>query len=195
MFATSRQDTREDNVRTLSVDALERDAAVLLLTDNLNATSAIRWDDWARIAEWVGALPIALDLLNRSLALNSTAPRALFARVDAQHAIATGELDRLRDALRGQVPQNAVHGVTETFSISYDKLDVLAQQIVAACAVEEWDEDQLLAMLQRAYSYRGLTRETYDRVLDMCRTTLNVTGDLTVATYVARSEGYKLLDE
>jgi DAACS family dicarboxylate/amino acid:cation (Na+ or H+) symporter len=34
-----------------------------------------------------------------------------------------------------------------------------------------------------------------DRILDMCRTTLNVTGDLTVATFVARSEGYKLLDE
>lgn len=34
-----------------------------------------------------------------------------------------------------------------------------------------------------------------DRILDMCRTTLNVTGDLTIATYVARSEGYELLKE
>lgn len=32
-----------------------------------------------------------------------------------------------------------------------------------------------------------------DRVLDMCRTTLNVIGDITAATYVARSEGYELL--
>ncbi len=32
-----------------------------------------------------------------------------------------------------------------------------------------------------------------DRILDMCRTTLNVVGDLTAATFVARSEGYKLL--
>ncbi|HKV32775.1 MAG TPA: dicarboxylate/amino acid:cation symporter [Pyrinomonadaceae bacterium] len=32
-----------------------------------------------------------------------------------------------------------------------------------------------------------------DRLLDMCRTTLNVTGDLTAATFVARSEGYELL--
>jgi DAACS family dicarboxylate/amino acid:cation (Na+ or H+) symporter len=32
-----------------------------------------------------------------------------------------------------------------------------------------------------------------DRLLDMCRTTLNVVGDLTVATYVARAEGYPLL--
>ena len=28
-----------------------------------------------------------------------------------------------------------------------------------------------------------------DRILDMCRTALNVTGDITAATYIARSEG------
>jgi dicarboxylate/amino acid:cation (Na+ or H+) symporter, DAACS family len=32
-----------------------------------------------------------------------------------------------------------------------------------------------------------------DRILDMCRTTLNVVGDITAATFVARSEGYELL--
>lgn len=31
-----------------------------------------------------------------------------------------------------------------------------------------------------------------DRILDMCRTTVNVIGDITAATYVARSEGYPL---
>lgn len=31
-----------------------------------------------------------------------------------------------------------------------------------------------------------------DRLLDMCRTTLNVAGDITAATYVARAEGYPL---
>jgi len=31
-----------------------------------------------------------------------------------------------------------------------------------------------------------------DRLLDMCRTVLNVTGDITAAAYVARSEGYTL---
>jgi DAACS family dicarboxylate/amino acid:cation (Na+ or H+) symporter len=34
-----------------------------------------------------------------------------------------------------------------------------------------------------------------DRILDMCRTVLNVTGDITIATYVARSEGFELLRE
>jgi DAACS family dicarboxylate/amino acid:cation (Na+ or H+) symporter len=31
-----------------------------------------------------------------------------------------------------------------------------------------------------------------DRLLDMCRTTLNVTGDITCSAYIARSEGYEL---
>lgn len=34
-----------------------------------------------------------------------------------------------------------------------------------------------------------------DRILDMCRTTLNVTGDILVAAWVARSEGYALAPE
>ncbi|MEZ5306052.1 MAG: dicarboxylate/amino acid:cation symporter [Pyrinomonadaceae bacterium] len=34
-----------------------------------------------------------------------------------------------------------------------------------------------------------------DRILDMCRTTLNVVGDITAATYVAKSEGFELLKE
>jgi DAACS family dicarboxylate/amino acid:cation (Na+ or H+) symporter len=34
-----------------------------------------------------------------------------------------------------------------------------------------------------------------DRILDMCRTVLNVVGDMTIATYVARSEGFELLHE
>lgn len=34
-----------------------------------------------------------------------------------------------------------------------------------------------------------------DRLLDMCRTTLNVTGDITAATYIARSEGYPLVGQ
>ncbi|CAN5307042.1 hypothetical protein BH20ACI2_BH20ACI2_25850 [soil metagenome] len=32
-----------------------------------------------------------------------------------------------------------------------------------------------------------------NRILDMCRATLNVVGDITAATFVARSEGFELL--
>src|ERR1700690_2203473 len=63
-------------------------------------------------------------------------------------------------------------------------LDVLAQQIVACCAAsgsaaksgdqaasdesnDGWDEDDLFALVKRAYPYRNLTRQTFDEVLTM----------------------------
>jgi ATP-dependent Lhr-like helicase len=46
-------------------------------------------------------------------------------------------------------------------------LDVLAQQIVASCAAEEWGEVDLFHLIRRAYPYRNLTPETYDSILEM----------------------------
>ncbi len=46
-------------------------------------------------------------------------------------------------------------------------LDVLAQQIVASCGAEEWDEDAMFALVKRAYPYRNLKRETFDAILEM----------------------------
>ena len=46
-------------------------------------------------------------------------------------------------------------------------LDVLAQQIVAACACEEWDEDALYQLCRRAGPYAGLARADFDTVVDV----------------------------
>ena len=55
-------------------------------------------------------------------------------------------------------------------------LDILAQQIVAACAAEKsakedesegWDEEELYKVVTKAYAYRNLSREIYDAVLEM----------------------------
>jgi ATP-dependent Lhr-like helicase len=44
-------------------------------------------------------------------------------------------------------------------------LDVLAQQVVAACVAEPWDEAELLACVRRAWPYRDLSREDFDAVV------------------------------
>jgi ATP-dependent Lhr-like helicase len=59
--------------------------------------------------------------------------------------IANGELDR--------TPQPS------------SPLDILAQQIVAACVPEAWDEDGLFEVMTRAFPYRALSRADFDRVL------------------------------
>ncbi len=93
------------------------------------------------------------------------------------------------------------HGDLDRLIIPESPLDVLAQQIVAACAAESasaarpllakaarsgashvalarassdsaqtsegWDEEELFALVRRAYPYRELKRETFDAVLEM----------------------------
>src|SRR5580765_1918783 len=46
-------------------------------------------------------------------------------------------------------------------------LDILAQQIVAAAACEEWSEDALFDLVRSAYPYRDLTRDEFDDVVQM----------------------------
>ncbi|UGB45688.1 DEAD/DEAH box helicase [Frateuria edaphi] len=46
-------------------------------------------------------------------------------------------------------------------------LDVLAQQIVAEVASQEWDEDALYALVRGAHPYRELPREQFDAIVRM----------------------------
>jgi ATP-dependent Lhr-like helicase len=52
--------------------------------------------------------------------------------------------------------------------VSHDApLDVLAQQIVAECACADYAEDDLFALVRRAWPYRGLERQAFDGVVRM----------------------------
>ena len=62
-------------------------------------------------------------------------------------AVREGELDRV------EIPEKP--------------LDVLAQQIVAESACEDWSVDALYEMVRRAYPYRTLERSEFDGVLTM----------------------------
>ncbi|HSB62623.1 MAG TPA: DEAD/DEAH box helicase, partial [Thermoanaerobaculia bacterium] len=44
-------------------------------------------------------------------------------------------------------------------------LDILAQQLVAACASEAWEERSLFDLVRKAWPYRDLAREEFDRVV------------------------------
>ena len=46
-------------------------------------------------------------------------------------------------------------------------LDILAQQVVAACVAEAWDEQTLFETLRRSWPYRDLTREEWDEVVSL----------------------------
>jgi len=46
-------------------------------------------------------------------------------------------------------------------------LDILAQQIVAECAAEEWSEDDLFELVGRAAPFAELSREDFDEVVEL----------------------------
>jgi ATP-dependent Lhr-like helicase len=102
------------------------------------------------------AIAVALQRVGRSGHWRGAVPKGrLFAMTRDElvecaalvRAIRQGDLDRL------MIPPSP--------------LDVLAQQIVAACAAEEWREEDLFHLARRAYPYRDLTRETFDSIISM----------------------------
>ena len=58
-------------------------------------------------------------------------------------------------------------GGLDRIEIPESPADVLAQQIVAMCAVEEFAEDGLFEIVRRAYPYRNLARKDFDEIVAM----------------------------
>ena len=58
-------------------------------------------------------------------------------------------------------------GELDTLHVPVHPLDVLAQQVVAMVAAEDWSEDALLAAVHRAWPYRNLDRERWRQLLAM----------------------------
>ena len=92
-----------------------------------------------RAGHWRGAIPKGR--------LFATTRDDLVECAAAVRAIKQGDLDRI------QIPTSP--------------LDILAQQIVAMCSCEDWDEDALFDCVRLAYPYGSLRREEYDRILEM----------------------------
>jgi ATP-dependent Lhr-like helicase len=92
-----------------------------------------------RAGHWVGALPKGR--------LFATTRDELIECAALVRAIRSGELDRL------EIPTNP--------------LDILAQQMVAACAAEDWQEDALYELVRRAWPYSTLERAAFDAVQEV----------------------------
>ncbi|WP_125775255.1 DEAD/DEAH box helicase [Antribacter gilvus] len=65
------------------------------------------------------------------------------------------------------IAQRMREGSIEHLRVPTNPLDVLAQQVVAALAVDDWAEADLLALVRRAGPFSGLGDGTWRAVLDM----------------------------
>jgi ATP-dependent Lhr-like helicase len=127
-------------VATASLE-LGIDVGTVDLVCQINSTRsiAVALQRVGRSGHWRGAVPKGR--------LFVTTRDDLFEGAALVKSIREGELDRL--------------------IIPDSPLDVLAQQIVAACAAEEWSEDELYALVRRAYPYRDLPRTTFEGIVEM----------------------------
>jgi ATP-dependent helicase Lhr and Lhr-like helicase len=64
-------------------------------------------------------------------------------------------------------------------------MDILAQQIVAECAAENWREDDLFELMRTAAPFADLTREDFDRIVELVSDGIP-TGRGRVAAYLHR---------
>src|SRR6266403_716384 len=58
-------------------------------------------------------------------------------------------------------------GDLDRIAIPEAPLDILAQQVVAMCAAEDWNETELFQAVRSAYPYRDLARADFDEILGM----------------------------
>ena len=123
------------------------------------------------------SLELGIDIGSVDVVVQLGSPRSLgvfLQRVGrAGHQLAGVSRGILVALTRDELVESAalVRGVREgkldAIPIPQEPLDVLAQQMVAACAVESWDERALYALFRRAWPYRNLTWERYEQVLRM----------------------------
>ena len=123
------------------------------------------------------SLELGIDIGSIDLVCQVGSPRSIttfLQRVGRSgHALGVRPKGRIFPASRDELVESAAlvravgAGRLDRIVQPVAPLDVLAQQIVAETACEEWREDDLFELFRRATPYRHLARADFDEVVDM----------------------------
>ncbi|MBV8343412.1 MAG: DEAD/DEAH box helicase [Candidatus Eremiobacteraeota bacterium] len=102
------------------------------------------------------AIAVALQRIGRSGHWVGALPKGVFYVTTRDELVECAALVR---AIRA--------GALDALTIPRAPLDILAQQIVAACAQHEWGADALFEMARSAFPYRDLARTDFEAVVAM----------------------------
>jgi ATP-dependent Lhr-like helicase len=121
------------------------------------------------------SLELGIDIGEVDLVCQLGSPRSIAAFLQrvgrSGHAVDGTPKGRLFPLSRDELVECAAlldsvnRGELDRLSIPERPLDVLAQQIVAEAAAQEWTEDDLFALMRRAWPYRDLSRADFATVL------------------------------
>ena len=124
-----------------------------------------------------GSLELGIDIGEVDLVCQLGSPRAIatfLQRVGRSgHAVDGTPKGRLFPLSRDELVECAAlldsvrRGELDELTVPDGPLDVLAQQIVAEVAAQEWGEDELYALFRRSWPYRDLARADFDAVVGM----------------------------
>ena len=130
-----------------------------------------------RVLVATASLELGIDIGTVDLVCQIGSPRSLAVAVQrvgrAGHwrgAVPKGRLFAMtRDELIecAALVRGIRQGQLDRLHVPEAPLDVLAQQIVAMCACQEWNEDDLFQVVRRAYAYRELTRSDFDAIIEV----------------------------
>ncbi len=128
-----------------------------------------------RLLVATASLELGIDIGSIDLVCQVSSPRAIAAAMQrvgrAGHWRGAIPKGRFFVTTRDDLVESAAliramrAGVLDRLEIPHCPIDVLMQQIVAACAAEPWEEDALFEVLRRAHPYSQLTRKEYDEIL------------------------------
>jgi len=123
------------------------------------------------------SLELGIDMGAIDLVVQVEAPPSVAAGLQrigrAGHQVGEPSVGKIFPKYRGDLLEAAVvvrrmlDSAIEETRIPRNPLDVLAQQVVAAGAMDRWTVDALHALVTRAEPFRNLSRQQLDGVLDM----------------------------
>ena len=123
------------------------------------------------------SLELGIDIGHVDLVCQLGSPRRIatfLQRVGRSgHTVAGTPKGRLFPLSRDELVESAAllraigAGTLDRLVLREQPLDVLAQQVVAEAACEDWPADALFDLARSAYPYRGLEREEFDGVVRM----------------------------
>jgi Lhr-like helicase len=123
------------------------------------------------------SLELGIDMGAIDLVVQIEAPPSVASGLQrigrAGHRVGEPSTGKIFPKYRGDLVEAAVvvermrAGAIEETRIPRNPLDVLAQQLVAICALDTWTVADLHALVSRANNFRDLSREQLEGVLDM----------------------------
>ncbi|MEO8049580.1 MAG: DEAD/DEAH box helicase [Acidobacteriota bacterium] len=123
------------------------------------------------------SLELGIDIGTIDLVCQIGSPRSISVALQrigrAGHWVGARPKGRIFATTRDELIESAAvvrsikRGEIDRLEIPRAPLDILAQQIVAMAACDDWDEDALYAFVRSAYPYRELVRRDFDAVIEM----------------------------